>query len=232
MIRSLDAYAVRARRPLLPALVGVLCLVGGPCIAAAPVRAQTPGNEAGVDRAYHIAVRVGAVVSTALVEDAIAPGVGSVTATPELTPTVGVSAWMTLRERLDLELELGWSGPDLRGDDGLSEWTADQLGIVHGAVALRLRATPLLYGRAGVGVIRYSGDRVGGYLEDDPQVHPYATVGFGAQTDVGRVVLFADANAQVHRFTFRALREAGGERGFVWRGLFQVGAALPLGGGA
>lgn len=223
MTPSPDALPAPSRRTFLPALLGLL-------LAAAPARAQTPPTQDSHGRAYHVAVRLGAALSSPLLEDSIAPGAGPVTATPELAPTAGVSAWVTMRERLDLEVELGWSGPDLRGDDGLTEWTADALGIVHGALLLRVRATPVLYGRGGFGVIRYAGDRVGGFLRDDAQVQPYVTAGLGAQTVVGRVLLFADANAQAHRFTFRALREAGGRSGVVWRGLLQVGAALPLGG--
>jgi len=214
----------RRGRPVTPGLLAALSLV------AAPAWAQAAGTPGPVERTYHVAVRVGVAVSSPLVEDSVAPGASVVTASPDVGPTAGVSAWVSLRERMDLEVELGWSGVDLGGDDGLAEWTVDELGIVHGAVLLRVRATSGLYGRGGLGFIRYTGDRAGGFLRDDAQIHPYVTAGLGAHTSVGRFLLFAEANAQAHRFSFLALREAGGRRGVVWRGLVQAGAALPLGG--
>ncbi|MEN8376565.1 MAG: hypothetical protein ABFS34_14050 [Gemmatimonadota bacterium] len=221
MIASLPSPAARARAAWALAVVGLGL--------AAPLGAQDT-SENSVPRAFYLALRVGGTASSALVEDAVGPGAGAVTAKPDPGPVVGASFWFALRPRISIEGELGWSATDLGADDGASEWTADDLNVIHGALLLRFSVHPVAYGRVGVGVLRYGGDRPGGFLADDAQVQPYATAGVGARREVGGYLLFAELNGQLHRFSFRALREAGGESGTVARALLQVGAAIRLGG--
>lgn len=181
---------------------------------------------------FELAVRLGVAASSALLEDSVGPGADPVVATPEAGPSVGVSAALRVRPRLHVEVELGWSGVDLAADDGRASWTADELGVLHGALLARVHLARAVYGRAGVGLIRYAGEREGGFLVDDAQTHPYVTAGVGAEHPAGRFRLFAELNGQAHRFSFRDLRAAGGESGTVWRGLLQAGAAVPLGAGS
>lgn len=181
---------------------------------------------------FEVAVRLGVAASSALLEDSVGPGADPVVATPDAGPSVGLSAALRVQPRVHVEVELGWSGVDLAADDGRASWTADELGVLQGALLARVRLARAFYGRGGVGLIRYAGEREGGFLEDDAQTHPYVTAGVGAEHRAGSFRLFAELNGQAHRFSFRDLRAAGGESGTVWRGLLQAGAAVPLGGGS
>lgn len=238
-------YLARVISPsLLPPLarfatIAVAASISGVVTSATltPAHAQEPPvpenqatNDTAAPRPWAVSLKAGLAVSSALLEDSVGPGASVTTATPDLGPLVALSGWIGVRSRMDVELELAWSGTDLGGEDAFASWTADDLTLVQGAVLLRLHATPRIYGRAGIGVIRYSGSRPGGILEDDAQVQPYATGGVGAHTAVGSTRVFGELSGQVHRFSFRALREAGGSQGLVWRGSLQVGAALPMGG--
>ena len=223
----MTSFAARVRRACTPVRLVLLALA---LSALGPGRAAAA--QGATDGPFEVALRLGVAFSSALLEDSVGPGADPVTATPGAGAMVGLSAALRVRPRLHVEFELGWAGVDLAAADGRASWTADELGVLQGALLARLPFGRRFYGRGGVGLIRYAGEREGGFLADDAQTHPYATAGVGAEHRAGRVRLFAELNGQAHRFSFRDLREAGGESGTVWRGLFQAGAAVPLGGGS
>ena len=214
------------RRSITPL---ALCWLGG--MGAAEATAQADAQADAPGRPPSVALRIGAAVSSPLLEAEGGSGTRAVTASPDAGFALGVSAALPLQPKLDVEAELGWTGVALTAEDGLASWNAEDLTILHGAVLLRWHATPSFYARGGFGMIRYSGGQASGILEDDPQVDAMVAMGVGAHRPAGRVGLFLELNAQAHAFDFTELRAARGERGMVWRGLLQAGASLPVGGG-
>lgn len=186
-----------------------------------------------------VEARAGVVVSTSLVEGAVAlPGAppgGSVQefrVVPVAAPLVVVAGRMGLSPGLALELSAGWTFGRLEGEQGTETWRVGDLGVGHAVASLRRRVGELLHVRGGLGLIHYGSDA--GLFEGGPGLKPVLEVGAGADLDLGGVGVSLSAVGQAHSFGTAALRSGGGsgirgQDGTVFR--FALQAGVFLGGG-
>ncbi|MGD8276953.1 MAG: hypothetical protein PVH00_02955 [Gemmatimonadota bacterium] len=178
-----------------------------------------------------LAVRAGAVASTALAEDLVANpglgaalgGVGAVRAVPAPGVLIEVAGSVPMKARTRLELDVGWSHATLeaRDDEGTRE--IQPLGALHAALSVRYLATTRTSGSCGFGVIRYLAEEralFAGGTEISPLVQCAAR--FDIAGPPGRRV-FIRAGGQLHQFRTPVLVDAGAQAGTVYRLVVEAG---------
>jgi len=215
-MRPLNRNRPRSIRPRGPAaLAASLLLV--PALAAA--------------QGASLAVRAGAVASSALAEDRVANpalgtvlgGVGAVRAVPAPGILIEVSGSIPMKARTRLELDVGWSHASLEARDDNGTREIQPLGAVHAAVSVRYLATARASAGCGFGLIRYLAERRA-LFASGTELSPL--VQCGARLDIagppGRRV-FLRAGGQLHRFRTPVLVDAGAQAGTVYRLAIEAG---------
>jgi hypothetical protein len=178
-----------------------------------------------------LAVRAGAVASTALAEDRVANpalaaalgGVGPVRAVPVPGILIEVSGSLPMKARTRLELDVGWSHATLQAldDDGTRD--VQPLGALHAVLSIRYLATARASGSCGFGVLRYIAEKRALFAagtELSPLVQCAAR--FDVAGRPGRRV-FLRAGGQLHRFRTPVLVDAGAQAGTVYRLVVEAG---------
>ena len=122
------------------------------------------GAAAGRARAQRLELRAGAVISSALVEDAIATGASTVRATARPAPLLGTAVLLPLRPPFSLEAGAAYASSSLRAEDSSGSWNGQRLGVLQALIGIRYRlgarvpadssAGPYL--RGAVGAVHYS----------------------------------------------------------------------------
>ncbi len=215
-MRRMNGYRPRSIRPRGPAaLAASLLLV--PTLAAA--------------QGASLAVRAGAIASSALAEDRVANpalgtvlgGVGAVRAVPAPGILIEVAGSVPMKARTRLELGVGWSHASLEAHDDNGTREIQPLGAVHGTLSVRYLATSRASGSCGFGLIRYLAERRA-FFAGGTELSPLLQC--GARFDVagppGRRV-FVRAAGQLHRFRTPVLVDAGAQAGTVYRLAIEAG---------
>jgi len=183
--------------------------------------------------------RAGVVVSTPLVEGAVAfpvapagGGVQEFRVRPVAAPLVVVAGRTGLGPALALEVSAGWTFGRVEGEQRRERWHVGDVGIGHAVASLRRRVGERFHVRGGVGLIHYGSDAE--LFEGSPGLTPLLEVGAGAELALGGARLSLSGVGQAHSFGSRALRGGRGsgvrgEDGTVYR--FAVQAGVVLGGG-
>jgi len=201
-----------------------------PKLACALPCALVIAAAAGELRAQDLTVEIhtGVAVSSRLAREPEAAGGGGDAATlsPAPAPVLGLAVRTPLRPRLELEAAADWTPTRLEGSVAGAEWTAHDLSVVHGIVALRRLLGERYFVQGGIGAIHYSAPAEG-LFRDGGTTAPVAEAAGGGEWQIGgRLRLVARLWAQYHRFGTAALREAGGEDGGVARAGIRFGAAF------
>jgi hypothetical protein len=196
----------------------VLLLVTAAAATAGELRAQD----------LTVEIHTGFAVSSRLAREPepAGDGAGVATLAPAPAPVLGFAVRTPLRPRLEVEAAAGWTPTRLEGSTAGAEWTAHDLSVLHGVVALRRLLGERLFVQGGIGAIHYSAPAEG-LFQDGGTTTPVAEAAGGGEWHLGgRLRLVARLWAQYHRFGTPALREAGGEDGGVARAGIRFGAAF------
>jgi len=182
-----------------------------------------------------VALRAGAVASSALAEDnvanpalgAVLGGVGAVRAVPAPGILVQVAGSVPMKPRTRLELAAGWSHATLEAhdDDGTREM--QPLGALNATLSVRYTVTDRASASCGFGIIRYLAERRALFARGT-ELSPL--VQCGVRVDMAGPPerrVFLRAGGQLHRFRTPVLVDAGAQAGTVYR--FAIEAGIEFG---
>jgi hypothetical protein len=202
-------------------------------LGLAPLAFAAPSAAAGQGVSFEL--RAGAVVSTAMAEDAVANASlarrlgagfeGPVRAEPATGLIVEAAVRTGLRSRTLLELSAGWTFTRLDAIDASGRRTMQGLGVAHALIGVRYRVVSRLEGGCGFGAARYTAERRGLFAAG-AELAPAIECSAGAATPSSSRRLVLRASVQAHRFRTPILRDAGAQAGTVLRYMVVAGVGV------
>ncbi|MGH7461347.1 MAG: hypothetical protein ACREMA_10005 [Longimicrobiales bacterium] len=187
---------------------------------------------AGALHAQRLEVRLGALASTALVEDlgpnsALARRIpaddqGPVRLGLAPAPIATVGVVHDLSSHASLELMGSVAVSKLRAQTRDDEWDTQDISMAALTAGVRYQYRPRLYLHAGLGLTRFFSEDTGIFV-DGTGMLPLLELGVSTSIPLRALPLRAGARIQTHTFGTDALRRDGASDGRVARLLLQVG---------
>lgn len=198
-------------------------------MGAAPLGAQDRPS------GFTIGLRMGGVVSTRLVSDAIGKSIlpdsalqdrfarDSVYVRAPLAPDLTIFAGLPLSEDTDLRLAAGYTFGSVRVERGEESRDAGPLGVAHGVLSVEMPIRGVLT-RIGAGALWFREAEITA-LRDARVLNPLLELAAAHRWQAGPVDLEAALVGQVTQFASAALEDRRGSPGFIYRLGLELGVA-------
>lgn len=171
-----------------------------------------------------VILRLGLTAASPLLRDPLASQVPfhvrdkvqGVTIRQNVAPLLGLGVRRRLGNRMEIEVEGGWTFAAMKADDGVQSWTLQDLGIGQASLSLLRPLGMATRLRAGVGTVHYSSD--GKWpMEEKSATKPSLVLGIGQEVKIARLPIAIELVGQAHSFD----APAQGARGTVFRASVQ-----------
>lgn len=206
-------------------------------VAVFPLSVRPAAGQDMLVRKLAVQVRVGGMVFSPLVEDAVRSGAvedsipaeqsDAITVRQSTAPALAVAVLYPLQQQVQLELSGSIASSMVRGEDDFGAWDFQRVSTVNGLIGLGYSYRPFLMLHGGVGVTRLFGGEHGLFAKGNT-IRPLVEAGASIKAPFYRGLEF-DARVQSHTFSTGTLRDDGGNDGNVLRVV--AGLSLTLGGG-